>query len=154
MHFFDFATHSSGTYLAVQPSGPSRIAIERLVREMGLQDAEKPMQYHTTVIYSTKPCPEMMNAHIPLPIWGEARKFEIFEPAKEGKKPALVLLVESPELMKLNKELMETYGAISNFPEYKPHITLTFDPPESILEHPVTLNIKYDSYVVTPIETG
>lgn len=153
MNFQDFKDHTFGTYLAVQPSGPSRIAIEELVNKLGLSNPEKPMEYHTTVIYSKKPCPQITNANIELPIWGEGKKFEIFENAKDGAK-CVVLLIDSPQLQTLHKNLMETYGCTYDFPEYIPHITLSYVVPDHIQEHPMTINIKYDSYICTPLDNN
>ncbi len=149
MTFEDYIKHSTGTYFALQPSGPSRIGIESLVRQLGLKAPVNPVSYHCTVLYSKKPCPEIIREDFDMPIWAEGYEYEIFE----GEKPALVLKLRSIRLHELYKHLTETYGATSDFPTYIPHITLTYDEvPEVIPEHPVTLNIKFDSYVITPIK--
>jgi hypothetical protein len=77
--------------------------------------------FHVTVIYSKSPFlwdHEMRNAETLL-IKGGKRSVEVFGD------DALVLRIESPELEARHKELI-AMGAVSDYPEYKPHITLTY----------------------------
>ena len=74
-------------------------------------------------------------------------------PSLEDKK-CLVLKIDQGALHRLNEELMKTYGASTDFPDYKPHITLTYNwssdkAPVDLIE---PIRIKFDSFVVNPIE--
>ena len=150
MNFEDFKNHTNGTYFALQPSGPSRIGIQNLCTQLGLKNPVDPMSFHCTVLYSRKPCPDIVHEDFDMPIWGEGYQYDLFE--IKGEKTATVLLLRSIRLMELNKHLTDTHGATSDFPMYTPHITLSYEPTDFIQEHPVTFNIKFDSYVITPIK--
>ena len=73
--------------------------------------------YHTTLIYSTRACPEMKNHQFPLPITAQPKAWK-----QLGN--AYVLVLDSPEIENLHKELRARYGAYHDFPEYIPHVTV------------------------------
>jgi hypothetical protein len=152
MEFLDYDSHKTGTYLALQPSGPSRLAIERYAHELGLQNIRPAMEFHTTVIYSKTPCPAMRSATIPLPIWATGFKLEIFDPRSEDSTGCVVLELQSEQLMALNKRLTEEYGATSDYPQYRPHITMSFTVPDHLPDIKYPIHIQFDSYVCTPIK--
>lgn len=77
--------------------------------------------FHVTLVYSKSPFLwdyEDMNRET-LVIRGGERSVEVFGD------DALVLRISSPELTARHKELI-AMGAVTDYPDYKPHITLTY----------------------------
>lgn len=77
--------------------------------------------FHVTLVYSESPFLwdyEDMNRET-LVIRGGERSVEVFGD------DALVLRISSPELTARHKELI-AMGAVTDYPDYKPHITLTY----------------------------
>jgi hypothetical protein len=81
----------------------------------------QPYDFHVTVIYSKSPFlwEDKNLAGETLLITGGERSVEIFGD------DALVLRIESPQLQERHEELI-AMGAVSDYPDYKPHITLTY----------------------------
>lgn len=78
---------------------------------------------HSTLIYSKKPCPDFKALQDNYPLKTKFKGFELFGEDKT----CLVVLIDSPEMIKRNKEITEEHGATSDYDEYHPHITLTYN---------------------------
>jgi 2'-5' RNA ligase len=79
---------------------------------------------HTTLIYSTKHvegvevnAEEVYNAFI--------SKLDIFTSSTGNK--CLVAILECGKMVSRHKELMKKYGFTYDYPEYIPHVTLSYD---------------------------
>lgn len=87
----------------------------------GLVSLLEPYDFHVTLVYSKSPFIwdyESRNKETLMVIGGE-RSVEVFGDE------ALVLRISSPQLEERYKELI-AMGAVSDYPDYKPHITLTY----------------------------
>ena len=154
--------HRSGTYAAVSVSKSSQNEIENFVKQfIDVNDDAvlvKPEDYHCTLIYSKHPCPEVKEMDFGLPIEATPIGFELFESNSESTKGSmcLVLLLESKELRELEKKCRDDYGATSDFPSYKPHISLVYNftkekPNDNIVKR---LNIiEFDENNVDPLKS-
>lgn len=142
-------THATGTYLALQPSGDTRTKLLDLIEEYNIPNPVKAMSLHQTIIYSKKPCPEMRFHPIKTPYWAVGYEFELFDTQKGTK--CLVLRIRSGEIQALYDELQK-YEPTTNHPEYKQHMTLSYDYPGECPKLKETFSIKYDSYVCCAVE--
>jgi len=115
---------AKGTYAGVLLSQDDEDRIISIVKEMGIPNPIPRNDIHITLLYSRKVLPNYKPADS-LDIWSYPTEFHIFN-GQDGK-DILVLKLNSPDLVKRHKELMKEHGATYDFPEYIPHITLSYD---------------------------
>lgn len=79
-------------------------------------------EIHTTILYSTKPCPEYKEL-------GEVSYNAVYDALHifQGETNVLVVKLSSQDLINRHETLMEEHQASYDFPEYIPHITLSYD---------------------------
>jgi len=130
-------TKSSGTFIGVKLSPNSQELIMDLIRKLKVPSSIKKEDMHVTLIYSKKGFPNKE--------WNKNDKLIINETATPIKldwlgddKNCLVLLLNSPYLIKRNKEITKKYGAISDYDKYHPHVTLAYN----IKDYTIPDNIK------------
>lgn len=112
-----------GTYAGVRFDRDTIDALEKFVKDNNIPNGHD--DWHTTLLYSRKHLPEYKPAgEYPEPMNGTASGFEMFGEDKN----ILVLTYSCPELSKRHKELMDEHDAEFDFDEYRPHITLSYDP--------------------------
>ena len=120
-----YAKHKDGTYVSLEMNQQSRALLDHFVEmNLGLTERIDPNTYHITVIYSRTPVPAAETLEKTTSTTANAVQYEVF-PTKEGKK-CLVLRVESKSAEHLNKWL-NLQGATSDYPDYKPHVTICYD---------------------------
>ena len=120
-----YARHKDGTYVAYQMSQDSMDTLDNFVKNnLGLEERVSKHSYHITVIYSRTPVPQAEAYAGPSVAIATAHAYEIFQTKDGGR--CLVLRVEAPQAAALNKEL-GTLGATSDYPDYKPHVTLAYN---------------------------
>jgi len=129
-------TKSSGSFIGVKLSPNSQEMIMELIRKLKLPTSIKKEEIHITLIYSKK---GISNKE-----WNNNKLFidESATPIKLDwlghEKDCLVLLLNSPYLIKRNKEITKKYGAISDYTTYHPHVTLAYN----IKDYTIPDNIK------------
>lgn len=121
-----------GTYAAVRFSAETKDAIAKYIADNDLPNPLGKDKMHCTLLYSRKHCPDYKPAGKIKPAWtGTPTKLEVFESRgklrDEEPKRCLVLRFECKELVARHELLMEEYDATYDFPEYKPHVTLSYD---------------------------
>ena len=116
--------HSKGTYVNVKLSDSDKNRLYDWVTKNGITNPLDKDEYHVTVIYSLTPCPDAAKYDFNLPITGRICGWKIFD-APIGR--CLVAHVESEDLQRINADLKANYGATSTFPEYIPHITVSYN---------------------------
>jgi len=112
--------YPAGVYIAVSPDEVTAKAITEF-QEKYLKGQDINEELHCTLIYSKEPYkeeiePESYNAV------GTFKGFNLFGPEND----TLVIEVESQDLTNRNAKLVEKYGFISDFDEYRSHITLSY----------------------------
>lgn len=117
--------HPNGTYIAANVSPASRKALDDWVSENNIPNPSEPKEYHTTVIYSRKGIPDVMNDSIPVPLTGKITGWKVFGMQVGGK--CLVATVECQELDDQHNRIRAEYGATHDFPEYQPHVTVSYN---------------------------
>lgn len=117
-----------GTYVGVTFNRETQNAIKKFIKSHDIPNMVGRNKMHTTIIYSRKYFVfDDFKAEID-PAWiGKAKEFHVWETRDEKKSKALVLAYTCPELIKEHKRIMKEYDATYDFPEYIPHITLSYD---------------------------
>jgi hypothetical protein len=149
-----YAKHKDGTYVSMDLTPESRELLDNYVEmSLGLTERVDPSTYHITIIYSRTPVPSAEQYQ------GDGNQesaqvidYEIFPTKNDGK--CLVMRLHCPYAISLNQRLMSE-GATSDYPEYKPHLTLAYDIKQEI--DPSTLPIpqfelKFGPVKVAPLE--
>lgn len=136
---------SEGTYVCVNFSDVTIEALNALVKDLGIDEATRPDDFHATVVYSRKSIPWKKADE--LDIEAKITGYTIFD-TRDGKK-CLVLLIDSPWLHERFERAM-SLGATYDFPEYKPHITLSYDygdadAPETVPTFPIVIASEHVS---------
>jgi 2'-5' RNA ligase len=117
-----------GSYVAVKFSEDSQNRIHKFAEKLVGKNLTPKDKLHITVIYSRTPLPKTFKTK-PLseknPLIVNPSHLSIF-PTQSGSK-ALVLELDSPELIQRHTSLMKKYDLTFDFDEYKPHTTLSYD---------------------------
>lgn len=119
--FSEFMTEAEkGTYAGGNFSKDVQDGLEKFSNDNNIPNINT--EYHTTILYSRKHLPDYKAAgkvkyDTPL------HSFEVFG----GDTNVLVLKLDSPDLQERHNELMKEHKATYDFPEYIPHITLSYD---------------------------
>lgn len=144
--------HPDGTYVAAKLSKDSQKALDEFVTQEKIPNAADPKQYHSTVIYSRKGVPDVHDYKFALPFEAKIKEWRLFDTqfGKSGK--CLVAIMESPELEKAHKEIRETYGATHGFPDYHPHVTVSYDYDGPLPSTIPDVPLKYDTTEIKPLD--
>lgn len=110
-------------YVGVKLDGNSLAELAKL--NQGVENKVSKGEMHITVAYSRKPISLSALGALEPPASVKAKHYSIFK-TQTGEN-CLVLEVESPTLTARHREIIDDYGASYDFPEYKPHITLSYD---------------------------
>ena len=132
---------SAGTYVGVKYDDDSLKAIGELQKALGLKNPVALEDIHSTVLYS--------RVGIDLPSLGESRRrctgveIETWN-TDNDKNPVVVLKIKSPELEERHLDLI-SIGGTHDFPDYTPHITLSYndDVPNLVLWQPLWTSREY-----------
>lgn len=142
--YMDMDSHPNGTYCSVTLSKDSQKALDKWVTEHNIPNATQPSTYHSTVIYSRKGVPEAKDYPIDLPIKAKIEKWHIFK-TQSGQR-ALVAIMDSPVLEQHHKNIVKDYGATHDFPDFHPHVTVSYDFEDKPIPTEVPdLELEYDS---------
>lgn len=134
----DLSKLAQPTFVGVRFDGPSMDEIMKISK--GVQNRTSKGELHITLIYSKKPIYITALGKLEPPILVKAKHYSIFS-ARSGEN-CLVVEVESPGLVARHNEIMRDYGASYDFPEYKPHFTLSYD-----------CGVGFDLKTLPPIES-
>jgi hypothetical protein len=123
---------TKGTYAAVKFDDKTVAALQKYIKDNDIPNGTPAEKMHCTVLYSRKHCPDYKPAGEIDPPWtGTPDKLEVWESnGKLRDKPTtrcLVMKFKCEELNARHKELMDEHDATYDFPEYKTHITLSYD---------------------------
>jgi len=113
-----------GTYAGLRFNDDDNDAIIELTKKLNIPNPINREDIHLTLLYSRKFLPDYKPAE-KIDEWAYPTKFHVFDTF--DKKRALVIKIDSPYAQKRHKELMKKHGATYDYPEYLPHITLSYD---------------------------
>lgn len=134
---------SDGTYVGAKFSSKTIKDLEKLLKELKIPNPISSDKFHTTIIFSRKKFPDNFKAKGKLdPVWkGTPKDLEIF-PTRDSGKNALVLRYTCKEQKDRHEFLMDEYKATYDWPEYKIHLTLSYDCGDFDIK-----NIKITDYI-------
>ena len=59
--------------------------------------------------------------------------------------------MDSPELEKAHKEIRDKYGATHDYPDYHPHVTISYDYPDELPTEVPDMELEYDYVDIKPL---
>ena len=130
--FKKFIEHRKGTYGACKYSNESSVILKEWMEHWGIPNPIDPAKFHTTIIYSRAEIDKKYQISISE---AEMKKLDwVFSPTElamfgEGDQRILVLKLLAPQLNEMHETLLLN-GATFDYPEYNPHVTLSYDVPE------------------------
>ena len=113
-----------GTYAAVKPDTKSSEFLQNFMNKFGVPNPEPTHKIHATLLYSRKYLPHY-KPQSDLTHEASPDALEIWK-TKSGKN-CLVLKLKSDSLSNRHKNLMDKHEATYDYPEYKTHISLSYD---------------------------
>ena len=131
MKLEDLLQLEAGTYAAVKPVGGTVGLLAQWMQHSGIPAAnlEAIEDLHVTLLYSRKPVRVVCTGQ---EFHATPAGWDLFK-NKDGS-VSLVLLLDSPELVRRHSELM-ALGATYDYPSYKPHLTVTYHFNEKTTDH-------------------
>jgi hypothetical protein len=115
-------------FVAASVDDDTRSKIATFIVANGIPNPIPTEELHTTILYSRQPTddPKLKSSCRYI---GKAVGFEVWDTKTENSKSgkALVMRVKCSDLEGRHKKLMKELGASYDFPEYKTHITLSYD---------------------------
>jgi 2'-5' RNA ligase len=119
----EFHREKRPTFVGVRFDGPSMDEIMKLSKDVPNRTSKG--EIHITVAYSRTPIHITALGDLEPPYSIQPTRYSIFK-SRSGEN-CLVLEVASSDLVKRHNEIMTDYGASYDFPQYKPHLTLSYD---------------------------
>jgi len=119
-----------GTYAGVNFDDKTTDAILKYIKDNKIPNGLSADKMHSTVLYSRKHLPKYSPyGQFEDPIKGTPKEFYVWPSDNEDGSTAncLVLKYDCDELCKRHQELMDEHKATYDFPNYEPHITLSYD---------------------------
>jgi hypothetical protein len=113
-----------GTYAAVKFSQDDEDKIVEVLNKLSIQNPINKNDIHCTLLYSRKFLPNYEPIESP-DEWAYPKELIVWDTF--DKKRALVLKLDCEYLVKRHRKLMDEHKATWDFPEYHPHITLSYD---------------------------
>ena len=139
----------NGVYIAVTPDEATINAIKEYQKKY-LKQHKINEELHCTLIYSQKPHVDEIESNS-YQATATFNQFELFGP----KSNILVIELISKELEARNNKLVQEHGFISDYNEYKPHITLAYDVEGLDLNSlpPIEFSMTLQDEYVEPLNT-
>lgn len=128
MKILEILQKNKGTYAAVRFDKDTTAALAKYIVTNDLPNPISEDKMHCTLLYSRKFCPNYIPRGKIDPPWiGKPTKLEVWESRGDEPKRCLVMKFKCKQLHDRHKELMEEHKATYDFPEYKTHVTLSYD---------------------------
>jgi 2'-5' RNA ligase len=120
-----FSGKEKGIYIEAKPDGMTLQKIWGHLKATGLP-VMPAQNAHVTIIYSTR-APSSPIKIKDSQITAKIKGFRIFSQGTPNNPYVLVLELDSPDLRKLHQYYMREYNLKYSYPEYIPHMTITYD---------------------------
>jgi 2'-5' RNA ligase len=146
--------HPDGTYIQATVAKDSADKLFSFVKDNKISsNLSAPDEYHTTITYSRKGIPEVESYKFKTPITAKVKGWEIFPTQMEGTGKCLVALIDSKQLTNYHNITMDKFGATYDFPQYKPHITISYSYEKDTVPKLVPdFNITYDDVEIKALK--
>lgn len=120
-----------GKYIGVKFSPETVINLTEFCEENSIPNAINPEKFHSTVLYSRKPLPDLeARGEYETPMFGTLTGFDIWQSTPDEGEPTncLVLTYDCAALSEYHDHLSSTYDVPFDFEGgYKPHVTLSYN---------------------------
>lgn len=145
--------HPDGTYVKASLDDAAKDRIYELMDALNLNNRVPRDDLHTTIMYSRKPCPDAIEMNgTAVPFRAKISDFKIWEDRGSGSN-CLVAVVECDPLRNIHEHMHLKYDATYDFPEFIPHITLSYDCGDLQPELPAEdYIVKYTTLSVKPLK--
>ena len=117
--------NSLGTYAAVKPTNIFSTILDSVAKSLDIPNIVDKNEFHSTLLYSRKSLPTL-KLDSNLTYQAKIKSIEVW-PNHDKKTNVLVIVLDCPELKDRHKYLMKKYNATYDYPEFKPHLTLSYD---------------------------
>lgn len=116
-----------GTYVGAKFDDETKANLVKMMKKLKVPNPLEIENFHTTIIFSRKKFKEDFEAlgDLKKPWVGTPTKFEIFTGRNDQN--CLVMKYECTEQRKRHEKLMKEHEATYDWPEYKIHLTLSYD---------------------------
>lgn len=123
------ARTAPGTYAAVKFSEKTIESLVELQEKLGIPNPLASSEFHSTLLYSRKNLPNYIPIGELTPVvTSDTEDFTLdIWPSNGGDKNVLVLIYPCEWLSSRWKELMEEHDATWDFPDFTPHVTLSYN---------------------------
>lgn len=123
---FEKANAKNGTYAGVCFSEKTNKQLEKFCKDHDIPNPVTSSKFHTTLLYSRKPLPDYKAAgKYDEPLIGKPTNWDVWK-SQDGAN-CLILEYSCPKLKKRHNKLMKEHEATYDFPEYKTHVTLSYN---------------------------
>jgi hypothetical protein len=139
-------SHKDGTYASLSVKKIGRDKLHSWLEKQKIEGLVDPKEYHCTIVFSTKPVPEVKDIPVPFPIKAKAIGWDIF-----GSDKMLVLKITNPKLFDLFDKTVEM-GAVSDYPSFVPHISVATGYKGDIPTKIPSFLIQFDKFKVGPLD--
>lgn len=120
---------SQGTYVSVIFSKATQLAIQNFLTRHGIAQPVIGDDLHTTIIYSRKLIDWSLASNINKSIELDNAHFEVWK--NYGEETYCLVLAYQSEWLQNRFRLARELGATWDFPDYHPHVTLSYQVPEN-----------------------
>lgn len=119
-----------GSYAGVKFDKDTNRALHKYIKENKIPNSTRPDRFHSTVLYSRKHLPNYKPAgKLDPPMTGNPTGLTVWETQGDNgpKTNCLIFQYDCPDLVDRHKSLMKEHEATYDYPDFKPHVTLSYD---------------------------
>lgn len=119
-----------GTYAGAHFDTPTKKALHKYMSDNDIPNALRPDKLHSTILHSKKYLPDYQaKGKYDEALIGKPKELVVWKTSGDDSPSTrcLVLKYECPKLVKRHEQLMKQHDAQYDFPEYIPHVTLSYD---------------------------
>lgn len=130
MILLEETTQHKGTYAAVKFDTTTKRTLYNYLKDNDVPHRVRPHEMHTTLLYSRKHCPNYKPQWVyDTPLIANPIGLEVWSARSDvgSSTKYLVLKLDCPELVERHEQLRKEHGATHDYPNYQPHITLSYD---------------------------
>jgi 2'-5' RNA ligase len=120
--------NNRGLFVAAELDEDSRDLLVEYCKKNKIQNPLAKEKFHSTILFSRKPCPDYRPSDEPYPMSATVKRLEMWKSVHvEGQPNCLVMKLDCPALNERFDYLMNEHDASYDFDEYLPHVTLSYD---------------------------
>lgn len=150
--FIDFIAEGKakgGLYVSLLPSPESRDAIFDFCQKNNIPNLVAKDELHSTVVYSRSHVENQSIKEFKMPVSATVNGWEVLPSKDDGS--VLTMKLKSSDMRKVNAAFRDR-GATSDYPTYKPHITVALDWKGSPPTVKPSLSLSFGTFEVKPLD--